>query len=227
VESLIIYFDESGNWGDLNKKGSSGYFLGTMLVCNSNNVVDRIKIAVRRTKKNKFNLNKKNNLELKGAFTRLPVKKYFFKCFPLEGWSLYSIILDKGIKFDYLQSASRKEELYNQLFWKLLQQIELPKTLKTVQLVLDKCKNREEIKRFDASTRNRLISILPKTARLYISHEASHNNPGLQAVDMFCWGISRKFTKHDFEWYDIFKHRIEFEEIFHIEKKTAPLISIS
>ncbi len=46
-----------------------------------------------------------------------------------------------------------------------------------------------------------------------IEHECSHNNPGLQAVDLFCWGIYRKYEQRDATWYDLFKHRISSESM--------------
>ena len=47
-----------------------------------------------------------------------------------------------------------------------------------------------------------------------IFHESSHENHELQAVDLFCWGIHRKITHDDMEWFDIFKERIKSLEIY-------------
>jgi hypothetical protein len=42
-------------------------------------------------------------------------------------------------------------------------------------------------------------------------HERSHDNQGLQAVDLFCWGIFRKYETGDAEWYDMYRDAIAFE----------------
>jgi hypothetical protein len=41
-------------------------------------------------------------------------------------------------------------------------------------------------------------------------------------VDLFCWGIYRKYERKDEEWYAIFKHTIVFEEIY--SEKAAPVM---
>lgn len=36
---------------------------------------------------------------------------------------------------------------------------------------------------------------------------------GLQAVDLFCWGIFRKYERGETTWYDVFRERIAGEVI--------------
>jgi len=33
----------------------------------------------------------------------------------------------------------------------------------------------------------------------------------LQAVDLFCWGIFRKYEMGDSEWYDVYQDALVFE----------------
>jgi hypothetical protein len=47
-----------------------------------------------------------------------------------------------------------------------------------------------------------------------IYHDYSHRNKPLQAVDLFAWGIYRKYEHGDTRWYDVFQERIVFEEIY-------------
>lgn len=42
-------------------------------------------------------------------------------------------------------------------------------------------------------------------------HERSHENPGLQAVDLFCWGIFRKYEAGDTEWHEMYRNAIASE----------------
>ncbi|MBL4648057.1 MAG: DUF3800 domain-containing protein [Gammaproteobacteria bacterium] len=55
---------------------------------------------------------------------------------------------------------------------------------------------------------------MPLAANLNIEHERSHETYGIQAVDLFCWGIYRKYECNDLVWYNLFKDRIIAEEIF-------------
>jgi hypothetical protein len=47
---------------------------------------------------------------------------------------------------------------------------------------------------------------------LDIKHENSQEYYGLQAVDLFSWGIFRKYEKKDAQWFDIFSRKVAFEE---------------
>jgi hypothetical protein len=58
---------------------------------------------------------------------------------------------------------------------------------------------------------NQLEALLPLNIPLNIYHERAHENAGLQAVDLFCWGIYKKCEMEDAEWYDIFREAIKFE----------------
>jgi hypothetical protein len=57
---------------------------------------------------------------------------------------------------------------------------------------------------------------------LDIKHDSSQENRALQAVDLFCWGIYRKYERKDEEWYAIFKQTIMFEGIYC--EKAAPVM---
>ena len=43
---------------------------------------------------------------------------------------------------------------------------------------------------------------------LDIHHRGSHQELGLQAVDVFSWGVYRKYENADSEWLEFFKDRI-------------------
>jgi hypothetical protein len=51
-------------------------------------------------------------------------------------------------------------------------------------------------------------SFIDPRVPLDIIHINSHESPGLQAVDMFAWGIFRKYEKADLEWFNVFKARV-------------------
>lgn len=41
---------------------------------------------------------------------------------------------------------------------------------------------------------------------------ASHERAGLQAVDLFCWGVARKYEHGDLTWYSLFQHMVKYED---------------
>ncbi len=47
---------------------------------------------------------------------------------------------------------------------------------------------------------------------LDIYHYMSRENLGLQAVDLFAWGMYRKYERNDLEWYDVFKERVKYDD---------------
>jgi hypothetical protein len=54
---------------------------------------------------------------------------------------------------------------------------------------------------------------LPITRPIDIFHLHSWERKGLQAVDLFCWGMFRKYERGDTTWYDVFRERIAGEVI--------------
>ena len=215
-----VYLDESGdlgfNWGDCPK--TSPYFVVTLLVCQNAAVNKQFNTAVKRTLRNKLNskANKKRlTHELKGVATAFSIKRYFFRQLPESEWEIYTVILNKSRVNANLQTRAGKKKFYNFLANFVIEKIEFPPDLAVLILVLDRCKNNEEIEDFNEYLGNQLAAKLPSLdARIDINHEKSHNNPGLQAVDMFCWGIARKVTYQDNEWYNLFEKRIKFETVY-------------
>ena len=212
---MIIYLDESGDLGfDFDGKNPSRKFVITILVCNGRQVSREFRKAVRRTIKNKLNRKKakrKQIQELKGTRSTIAVKQYFYRQCPDKGWQIYTLALNKKRVYDNLQSPAGKKKLYNFLARFLLQKVDLRNPGNAVTLVIDKSKNKDEIADFNTYMANQLEALLPLEVPLNIYHERSHQNAGLQAVDLFCWGVFRKYERNDLEWYRIFRSKIIFE----------------
>lgn len=213
---MIIYLDESGDLGfDFAKAHTSKKFVITLLVCKDKRTADGFRKAVRRTLKNKLNQRKSSRrvvIELKGSNTTRKIKEYFYRNLPPAGWKLYTIILNKERVYPRLRSRPGKKKLYNFLARFILERVDMADAGPTVNLVMDRCKNTDEIKDFNAYIVNQLEALLPLNVPLYITHELSQNNPGLQAVDLFCWGLFRKYEWDDAAWYQIFNPVIAFED---------------
>jgi hypothetical protein len=59
--------------------------------------------------------------------------------------------------------------------------------------------------------KNQIEALLPLNTALIVEHLKSEESTGLQAVDLFCWGIARKYERNDLRWYDVFRHKIMYE----------------
>lgn len=186
----------------------------TILVCNVQQVSREFRKAISRTIKNKLNRKKakrKSVQELKGTRSTIAVKEIFYRQCPDEGWRIYTIALNKKRIYGNLQSSVGKKKLYNFLARFLLQKVDLSRPGNAVTLVIDKSKNKDEIADFNTYVANQLEALLPLEVPLNIYHERSHENAGLQAVDLFCWGIFRKYERNDHEWYRLFRSKSTYE----------------
>ena len=215
---MYIYLDESGDLGfDFNKAKTSQYFVITIFVCHHKQVVDAMSTAVKRTLKNKLNHKKQNSRvvpELKGSETTLTVKEYFARNLPDDGWDIYSVTLNKARVEAHLQTKEGKKKLYNYLARFIIEKIPFAGDLPWVNLIVDRCKNNEEIKDFNSYVENQLDALLPLNCKLTIDHLASHENAGLQAVDLFCWGIARKYAHKDTDWFAYYCDKVRFTTIY-------------
>lgn len=193
-------------------KGSE-YFVITILKVDNLETQKNIFRAVKRTIKSKVSSKKKRiSYELKGAKTSLKIKEYFYKQMPKTGWSLHSVILNKKRIPPHLKTNTGKSRLYNYLAKFLLTNINLKDEVSRLDLYIDKSKNTKEIKDFDRYIEAHL-DLDPKTI-LNINHVISHQNPAIQAVDLFCWGIARKHILKETAWYKCFEKNIILEEVY-------------
>lgn len=212
---MIIYLDESGDLGfDFGSKHPSKKFVITLLACETGMVTRRFRTAVRRTLKNKLNRGKRGSRvaqELKGTGTTLAIKQYFYRHSPKRGWKIYTVAVNKERVHGNFQTRTGKKKLYNYISRFLLEKVDLTTPGNAVTLVVDRSKNKDEIADFNQYLANQLDALLPLHVPLTIHHEHSHQNAGLQAVDLFCWGIFRKYERGDQEWYREYSGRIAFE----------------
>ena len=210
---MIIFLDESGDLGfDFKKEGTTHFFVVTLLVVKDEQQAKLIRKAVERTLKNKILRKRKKklkNVELKGSATTMSVKKYFLKQIKNCGFTLYTIALEKKRVFLNLRRAP--DRLYNYVARKVIDQITFNEELQRVALVIDKRKGKKEIREFNRYLRGQLEAVIAPSVFLEIDHPSSNAEKGLQAVDMFCWGIFRKYEFNDDAWYNLFVNKIKFE----------------
>ncbi|MDI6892409.1 MAG: DUF3800 domain-containing protein [Actinomycetota bacterium] len=207
-----LYLDESGDLGfDFVNKKPSKFFTVTILAVKgieNRKLIKAVKITLRR-KLNPPDKRRRLVKELKGSSTTLEIKKYFYEQTREVEFVLYTINLNKRRVYEYL--IENKPRVYNFIARQVLDQIPFEKAGTRVELIIDKSKSKREIIEFNEYIRRQLEARLDPKVPLDIYHWLSHEAPGLQAVDVFCWGIFEKYERNKTDWYDVFQEKIKFE----------------
>lgn len=180
-------------------------------------LIKAVKLVLRR-KLNPKNKRKRLVLELKGTGTTLEVKKYFFQQIKDVKFSIYSITLNKRRVYERL--IKEKSKVYNFVARQVLDHIPFEKNdSERVELIIDRSKSKPEIEEFNCYIRNQLEGRLSPKTPLDMYHLKSHETPGLQVADIFCWGIFEKYERSKIDWFNVFKGKIKFCEIYLPENK--------
>lgn len=211
-----LYLDESGDLGFdfVNKKPSKFFTVSILLVKGGENNLQLLK-AVKKTAKRKLNPKGKRGRavkELKGTNTTLEIKSYFYRLVKDVDFSIYGLTLNKKRVYDSL--IKNKPRVYNFIARLVLDQISFYQANLRVEFIIDKSKSRPEIADFNSYIRRQLEANIDPKVPLDIYHWDSEENGGVQAADLFSWGIFRKYEKKDTDWYDIFKDRIKYDSLY-------------
>ena len=81
-----------------------------------------------------------------------------------------------------------------------------------VRLIVDRSKNKDQIRDFNQSVQNQIQGLLPLNTGFGVEHLNSEEDYGLQAADLFCWGVFRKYERQSDDWYKVFQSRIKYEQ---------------
>jgi len=171
--------------------------------------------SVNRTLHKKLNpKNKRNRIvqELKGTSTTIEVKKYFYKKIIDLDFHIYSITLNKIRVYDNL--VKNKSRVYNWIVRLLLDNVDFSEVKDRIYLIIDKSKSKPQIVEFNEYIYRQLMAKIDPKIPLEMKHKSSCSDYGLNAVDLFSWGIFRKYERKDREWYNIFKEKIKFDGIY-------------
>ena len=96
----------------------------------------------------------------------------------------------------------------------LLDQINFSVANTQISLIIDKSKSKPEIAEFDRYILLNLKGNINPKIPLKIAHRDSQEDLCLNAVDLFSWGIFRKYEKKNTAWYDVFKEKIYYEDLY-------------
>ncbi|MGH7453872.1 MAG: DUF3800 domain-containing protein, partial [bacterium] len=212
-----LYLDESGNLGyQLQTSGVSRHFVITILEVPNEQAKKAIEKAIVRTMRHKVHgkstLQRNLVTEIKGAKTSFAAKQYFYRFVADIPFNLYTVILDKKRFINHLQF--NQSRVYNFITYRVLKMMPLEQATNYIMLIVDRSKSKVEIREFNAYLFNQLEAQIPPQVPLIINHNYSHENKPLQAVDLFAWGILRKYETGDTKWYEIFREKIVYEQMY-------------
>ncbi len=204
-----LYLDESGDLGFdfVNKKPSKFFTVSVLAVKGENNrkLTKSVKVTLRR----KF-IGKNRAEELKGSKCPLEIKKYFYHHVEDLKFAVYSITLNKIRVYERLRKD--KERVYNYMVRLVLDQIPFNNADLRVEIIIDKSKTKKNIYEFNQYILRQIKSKFDPKVPLEIYHYNSKENFGLQAIDLFCWGIFKKYEDNDREWFNSFKDKIVYDK---------------
>lgn len=214
----FLYLDESGDLGfDFVTKKPSKFFTITILAVHGIQGNRALIKAVRKTLARKLNPKRRRRRvvhELKGTHTTLSVKQYFLQQLIDQKVPLALFSLSMNKRRVYEQLTREKERVYNYLARKVLDQIRFENAEQCISLYVDRSKGKREIAEFNTYIIQQLQGRIRPNVPLDIIHGDSKDHPGLQAADLFSWGIFQKHERSKTDWYDLFHIRIKFDEEF-------------
>lgn len=208
-----LYLDESGDLGfDYINKKPSKYFTITILAIEGGSTHQKLKSSVTKTLSRKLNhkRSKRTVSELKGTETTIEIKQYFFKLVKDIPFAVFAITLNKRKVFERL--ARDKERVYNYIARLVLDKIRLGNAKLQIELIVDKSKSQKQIKEFNQYIISQIKAKIDPSVPLNIRHENSKTQKGLQAADLFCWGIFRSYERKDNEWLEVFKNKVKYND---------------
>ncbi len=206
-----LYLDESGDLGfDFFGKKPSKFFTVTVLIVKGADQNRALLKAVKKTIRRK--LPARGGVELKGSHTTLNIKRYFYQLVEPLPFDLYALTLNK--KRVYEELARKKDRVYNFIARKVMDRLPLEQATTRLYLIMDRCKSQREIKEFNSYIVRQLEGRLDPKVPLDIFHHKSTENLGLQAVDLFSWGIFRRYERKDRQWRDIFAAKVQYDDVY-------------
>lgn len=146
------------------------------------------------------------------ALTDMALKRYLLRQVDDVPFQIYALTLDK--RSAYQKLAQEKPRIYDYITGLVTEQIPLQEAKTRVQFIIDRSKRRVELREFNDYIVRQLQGRLDPKVPLNFWHQSSHETPGLQAADLFAWGIFRKYERKDTEWLDCYKGSIVFDKLF-------------
>ncbi len=213
---LYLYLDESGDLGfDFVNKKPSKFFTICILIIHEASDRKRIVKMIERTLRRKLNPKNKRSRqvqEIKGSETTLSIKNYFYRNIRKVPFEIYSITLNKKRVYPHL--IEDKSRVYNWIARMLLDKMDLSGVDHYIELILDKSKSKPEIAEFNKYILWQLEGKIDPKVPLKISHLDSCVDKCLNAVDLFAWGLFRKYERRDESWSEVYQEKIKVDMLY-------------
>ncbi len=210
---MFIFLDESGDLGfNFNLRKTSKFFIITLLVCENRESLYLVRTAIKKTLKRKLNYKAKRfKHEIKGNDTNFSVKEFFYKKLAnCDAIKIHSIVLNKKRLLTKIEQVN-SHRIYTRMSHDVLKSVDIHRDSSFVQIIADRCKYGVEAEEFSKTLQLHLVALLPLTSKITIEQIPSVKDYGLQAVDLFSFGIYRKHEFNDLEWYRLFEDKISTE----------------
>jgi len=213
---IYVYLDESGDlWFDFENKSPSDFFTITIVIIKGIQTNKSLKKEIEIVIKRKLNTKKSKRYvsEIKWSRTNISIKKYLYKRIKNYDFDVYSITFNKrNVKESLIKNKSR---LYNYFVRLLIDQVDLSSVENRLTIVLDKSKNKEQIKDCNDYLIRNIESKVSLDVEVDILHEDSTVIKQLQLADIFCYWFFEKYNKNNTDWLDEFKDKVKFDDLYY------------
>jgi len=213
---IYVYLDESWDlWFDFENKRPSEFFTITVIVIKNISSNKGIKKEIETVIKRKLNTRKKNKRivdEIKWSKTVLSIKKYLFNRVRKHHFDIYSITFNK--RWVNLELQANKARLYNYFVKQLIDKIDFTDVKSRITIVLDKSKNKEQIKDCNDYLLRNIENRISLDISIDLLHEDSTVIKQLQLADVFCYGFFEKYNKKNTSWLEVFKEKVKYDELW-------------
>ncbi|MDO8516170.1 MAG: DUF3800 domain-containing protein [bacterium] len=205
---MYIFLDESGDLGF--GKGSSKWFLFTLVVVDDPRILERVIKKTRQGLKKKY---KHTLSELHAYHSDDITRTRILTKLATKDIEIVTTILNK--EKVYVDLRNQKNYLYNFTANIILDRLIKKKFIagdKHISLVVDRKDTKKRLK-------ENFISYITKAMQerrdggFEMSLAASHDEKGLQAVDFISWAIFRKYERNDLKFYELIKSKIIDERL--------------
>lgn len=202
-----MFLDESGDQGFNFDKGSTRFFVITLLVCGVKEQLPLQRIIKKKVRERTLKKKLRESSEIKWSNSNEQIKEKVFKGIKNIDFEVFAIILNKPRVYGYLRDE--KHKLYNYLSKLIIAECSVNGS---VELVVDRSKNKRSLRDdFDNHIKNNFGR---ESTNFKIKHEDSKSNGVLQILDFISGAIFHKYESDNLEYYNKIKDKITTEKRF-------------
>lgn len=207
THGMLIFIDDSGDPGFKLEKGSSQYFVISLLIFDDYLEAEKMAVAIKELKRT---LNFPDEVEFKYAKSNPKIRLKFLKTISKFSFRIRAIVVNKDLIYSR-ELQNKKETFYAYFIKSAIKYSE--GTLLDAKIKIDGSGGREFRKLFISYLRKELNSGELKIMK-NCKFENSKNNVLIQTADMVAGAIRRKHEEDDLVPYKQIATHIEDEWLF-------------